>query len=106
MGDHEVGPLPVDWEALAVAVENQLPQVRSFLNRSTGELRSQRGSQETPAAAPDDSDDWIEVERRPSRDGYRTMQRFLDRVEDEGLKARLSMALVGKGAFRRFKDQL
>jgi isochorismate hydrolase len=34
------------------------------------------------------------------------MQRFIEAVQEPSLKEKLAAALVGKGAFRRFKDQL
>jgi hypothetical protein len=44
---------------------------------------------------------WVE-----SRDGYRDMELFIDMVEDEHLQELLSVAINGRGAFRRFKDVL
>ncbi|MCK5756464.1 MAG: hypothetical protein KAH46_27540, partial [Mycobacterium sp.] len=52
------------------------------------------------------SDRWFFVENTGSRSGYRDMEDFLDSVVDEALVEKLSIALAGKGAFRRFKDVL
>lgn len=41
-----------------------------------------------------------------SRDGYRDMQLFIETVEDEHVKEVLSVAIDGRGAFRRFKNVL
>ncbi|MBN2495991.1 MAG: isochorismatase family protein [Deltaproteobacteria bacterium] len=98
--------LRLDWESMALAVENQLPQFRSFLHRGTGQLLTLELTDGQAPALPGQKEDWIQVEPRPSREGYRTMQRFLDRIEEPALKSRLATALVGKGAFRRFKDLL
>jgi hypothetical protein len=38
--------------------------------------------------------------------GFRDMVEFLETVADERLAARLDRALGGRGAFRRFKDEL
>ena len=98
--------LDVDWEALAVAVENQLPDSKSFLNLVTGEVVTIRSSDGNGIKQPESTNDWLPVPPRSSREGYRTMQRFIDQLEDSPLKERLVAALVGRGAFRRFKDIL
>ncbi len=94
----------IDWEALAVAVENQLPSAHSFLDRDSGRVITLRAPADAPP--PAEPGDWLAVPQRPSREGYQTMQRFVEQVEDEALRERLAGALVGRGAFRRFKDQL
>lgn len=96
----------VDWEGLAVAVENQLPGSRSFFHRLAGQLVTLQLVDGQDPPPPDDSGAWLSVPARPSRDGYRTMQRFVEQLADGDLKDRLAGALVGRGAFRRFKDQL
>ncbi len=103
-GEH--GGLDVDWEALAVAVENQLPDAGSFLNVVTGEVLTIRDRDKEMDPTTENSSDWIPVPPRSSREGYRTMQRFIDQLDDSPLKNRLASALVGRGAFRRFKDIL
>ena len=40
------------------------------------------------------------------RRGFRDMAEFLETVTDERLATRLDRALGGRGAFRRFKDEL
>ncbi len=95
----------IDWEALAVAVENQLPSAHSFLDRDSGRVITLRAPPEAPPA-PAEPGDWLAVPQRPSREGYQTMQRFVEQVDDTALRERLAGALVGRGAFRRFKDQL
>ena len=49
---------------------------------------------------------YIPVDRQDSREGYRDMELFVRRVEDEGLQDRLWRAIQGRGAFRMFKDVL
>ncbi len=52
------------------------------------------------------------VERQPERfiainidyNGYDTMVRFIETIEDDNLAELLSMAIHGRGAFRRFTD--
>jgi isochorismate hydrolase len=99
-------PLELDWESLAVAFENQLPNTCSFLNLKTGRVVTMQGACDSTPTPPDDTGDWMRITPRSSRDGYRTMQRFLTNVEDPVLRERLASVLVGRGAFRRFKDLL
>lgn len=47
---------------------------------------------------------WVAVEPFSSLDSYSDMQLFIATVDQPGQAARLSDAIVGKGAFRRFKD--
>ena len=57
----------------------------------------------------DESDDYVAVDRIPSHDAYQWMVDFVDEMvapSDENAAEKLSIALEGKGAFRRFKDTL
>lgn len=54
----------------------------------------------------DDPDRWLAVRCQGSRDGYRDMEDFIETVQDEDWADRLSIAISGRGAFRRFKDVL
>ena len=49
-------------------------------------------------------DRYICIPERPSYEGYNLMVEFAEKVEDESLREKLSIALDGKGAFRRFKN--
>jgi len=51
-------------------------------------------------------DHFIHIPRQESHDGYDDMVDFAETVTDTRLKELLSVALNGKGAFRRFKDVL
>jgi nicotinamidase-related amidase len=108
MTDNENGmiELELDWEALAVAFENQLPNSHSYLELSTGKVHTQNVAPGAAPQPPDPAEEFLYIQPRPSREGYRTMQRFIETVSEPKLKEALSAALVGKGAFRRFKDQL
>ena len=58
---------------------------------------------------PDDFDDpeaFAAVIGLGSSPGYGDMRDFIDTVTDDALAGRLSVAIQGKGAFRRFKDTL
>jgi len=108
MDENENGmiELELDWEALAVAFENQLPNSHSYLEFGTGKVHTQNYAPGVSPQPPGSAEDFLYIQPRPSREGYRTMQRFIETVTEPRLKDALSAALVGKGAFRRFKDQL
>lgn len=99
--------IPVDWTGLEAAFENHSPEVRSFLNRTTGEVVTLIGDHDDSEAAGDvqqSPDSYLRIEPIPSREQYRIMERFIETVPYEALANRLADAIVGKGAFRRFKD--
>jgi hypothetical protein len=49
---------------------------------------------------------YLEIPTLESRDAFRQMEDFVERVEDERLREKLEIAINGRGAFRRFKDVL
>ena len=53
-----------------------------------------------------DPERWLAVHGEGSREGYRDMELFIASVEDAGRAERLAVAIKGRGAFRRFKDEL
>lgn len=106
---------PIDMDMLEVAMEDADLANRYFLNMVTGEVvffsdylglseEDERLSEEI-----DGSNDYVAVERIPSHEAYQWMVDFVDGVvapADENAAEKLSIALDGKGAFRRFKDTL
>jgi hypothetical protein len=52
------------------------------------------------------SDRYEEIPTRPSHEGYNLMVQFAQGVADERIQRELSIALDGRGAFRRFKNVL
>jgi len=111
MGDGAGTPLrdvPVDWEALEDAFENNAPEVHSYLHLVTGEvLRVVDGIADPEMHARIASDgSYMRVDPVSSREQYRWMERFIPMVDDAELRERLTQAIDGKGAFRRFKDVL
>lgn len=100
--------VPVDWEALEDAFENNAPEVHSYLHVGTGEvLRVVDGIADPEMhrrIAADAS--YLRVESVSSREQYRWMERFIQMVDDPQLRGLLTQAIDGKGAFRRFKDVL
>jgi hypothetical protein len=102
-------PSPVRWDDLTAAFENNAPDVHSFLNVTTGHVLrvvdGSPGADDILARVARDPDS-IVVEPVSSRDQYRWMERFIETTEDAELRDRLTAAIDGKGAFRRFKDVL
>jgi hypothetical protein len=100
--------VPIDWEALEDAFENNAPEVHSYLHVVSGEvLRVVDGIADPEMHARIASDSaYLRIEPVSSREQYRWMERFIPMVEDGPLRAQLSQAIDGKGAFRRFKDVL
>ena len=108
---HDSLPLrnvPVDWEALEDAFENNAPEVHSYLHLSTGEvLRVVDGVADPQMHVRIASDgNYLRVDPVSSREQYRWMERFIPLVEETDLRDKLAQAIDGKGAFRRFKDVL
>jgi hypothetical protein len=100
--------VPVAWEALEDAFENNAPEVHSYLHFDTGEvIRIVDGVADPSMHTRIISDSrYLRIDPVSSREQYRWMERFIATVEDEELRRQLNMAIDGKGAFRRFKDAL
>jgi len=108
---HPTGPareVPVDWEALEDAFENNAPEVHSYLHLTTGEvLRVVDGVADPQMHARISADpNYLRIDPVSSREQYRWMERFIPMVDEPELKGKLVQAIDGKGAFRRFKDVL
>lgn len=103
-----VRDVPVDWEALEDAFENNAPEVHSYLHLTTGEvLRVVDGVADPQMHARISADpNYLRIDPVSSREQYRWMERFIPLVDDLELRGKLAQAIDGKGAFRRFKDVL
>lgn len=103
-----VRDIPIDWEALEDAFENNAPEVHSYLHLVTGDvLRVVDGVADPQMHARIAADtNYLRIDPVSSREQYRWMERFIPMVEDPDLQGKLSQAIDGKGAFRRFKDVL
>ena len=99
--------LAIDWSALEAAFDNHSPEIRSYLDVDTGEIltvfSSERDS-EVGSTVQGQPERYLFIEPVPSREQYRIMERFIETVPYASLSERLADAIVGKGAFRRFKD--
>jgi len=105
----EVTRVSIDWVELEGALENNSPELHSFLNKATGDVvRIFRGSEgaEQRLREVENDEDFLYVEPISSREQYRWMEEFIEATEEPNLKEKLNIAIDGKGAFRRFKDVL
>lgn len=104
----EINDVPVAWEALEDAFENNAPEVHSYLHFDTGEVIRIVDGVADPAMHTRIMNDsrYLRIDPVSSREQYRWMERFIATVEDEELRRRLNISIDGKGAFRRFKDAL
>jgi len=100
--------VPVDWEALEDAFENNAPEVHSYLHLGTGEvLRVVDGIADPQMHSRIAADAaYVRVEPVSSREQYRWMERFIQMLDPGDLRDELVLAIDGRGAFRRFKDVL
>jgi hypothetical protein len=100
--------VPVAWEALEDAFENNAPEVHSYLNLDNGDvIRIVDGVAEPSMHTRIAGDpDYLLVDPVSSREQYRWMERYIATVEEPELRQKLVGAIDGKGAFRRFKDVL
>lgn len=100
--------IPIDWEALEDAFENNAPEVHSYLHLVTGDvLRVVDGVADPQMHARIAADpNYLRIDPVSSREQYRWMERYIPMVDHPELQAKLAQAIDGKGAFRRFKDVL
>ena len=105
----ETVKVAIDWVEFEGALENNSPDLRSFLNTITGDVirifESGEGS-DLKLRQTEESNDFIFIEPISSREQYRWMEEFIEIVQESTLKDKLNIAIDGKGAFRRFKDVL
>ena len=102
--------ISIDFSALEASFENHAPDISTFLDKETGEIlvfrgtADEAGGEKTVGDIREKPERYILVEPVASREQYRMMERFIETVRIEPLKLQLADAIVGKGAFRRFKD--
>jgi hypothetical protein len=105
-------PLPVDLEELAIVLEGDPIQSGGRLDITSGEvwplaaIEYAREEGEEDEDASDDPDRYLWIHGIGSRSGYRDMEDFIETLGDSGKADRLTIAIEGRGAFRRFKNVL
>ena len=100
--------VPISWESLEDAFENNAHEVHSYLHLETGEVIRVVDGVADPAMHGRIMNDplFLRIEPVSSREQYRWMERFIATVDEPELRNKLLASIDGKGAFRRFKDVL
>jgi hypothetical protein len=104
-------PIAVDLEMLASELDGDPRQGSGYVDVTTGDVYPPGVlDYDPPSFLDEDSDDWdpdrVIAFEPESRLGYRDMENFAFTVTDPRLENRLLRALDGRGAFRRFRDEL
>lgn len=104
----ELRTVPIAWEALEDAFENNAPEVHSYLHLETGEVIRIVDGIADPGMHQRVMGDasYLRIDPVSSREQYRWMERFIATVDESEMRDGLVRAVDGKGAFRRFKDVL
>ena len=105
----EMIAVAIDWIEFEGALENNSPELHSFLNKITGDVVrvfESGDSSELQLKEAEESDEYLYIDPISSREQYRWMEEFIEIIEEPTLKDKLNIAIDGKGAFRRFKDVL
>lgn len=100
--------VPISWESLEDAFENNAHEVHSYLHLDTGEVIRIVDGVADPSMHQRVMRDslYLRIDPVSSREQYRWMERFITTVDEPTLRHELTNAIDGKGAFRRFKDVL
>lgn len=128
--------LNVDLDELVFVMDMREGEMHHFLDAETGEIHSvadedlseedaddgeedrppgetidrlpqwQRDARALAARIRADEERYVPIPPIESHEAYGVMEEFVARVADARLRDRLSDAIAGKGAFRRFKDAL
>jgi hypothetical protein len=110
-------PLPVDLDELGGILEGDPLHGGGSIDLRDGrvwpqellddsELLNEHSLDDGEDPDYDDIDRWLWVHGQGSHEGYRDMELFISQIDDSRRADRLSIALEGHGAFRRFKTVL
>jgi disulfide oxidoreductase YuzD len=103
--------LPIDLQELCAAFEDSSDDHRYFLDVQTGAVNLDIFD----AAEREELDEMVDeiskeryryLPNAESQVGYEDMKEYIETVKGANLKEKLSIAISGSGAFRRFKDVL
>ena len=105
--------LPVDLDELVDVLEGDADAGGGRIDLHTGEVwppavfeYETESTEEGEDENLDDDERWLWVVSEGSRAGYRDMELFVAGVTEPDLADRMARALEGRGAFRRFRDEL
>jgi Uncharacterised protein family (UPF0158) len=103
----DLGSLDLDEIAVALADQTDYEH-RWLINPQTGEIVFWTSDTGIDGQNPVDLDelDLVCIDPLPSYVWYRDMADFAAGISDEAAGRRLARAIDGRGAFRRFKDEL
>jgi hypothetical protein len=99
----------LDLDEIATALADQTDyEHRWLINPQTGEIVFWTADTGIDGQTPVELDelDLVCIDPLPSSVWYQDMADFAERITDERTGRRLARAIQGKGAFRRFKDEL
>jgi hypothetical protein len=101
----------IDEEMVEAALDDGNLEHVYYLNTTTGEvlLISEYGEQADQIEEGEIGGKYLPIEHIPSHEAYQWMEQFVAEIvtpKDALIAEKLSIALMGKGAFRRFKDVL
>jgi hypothetical protein len=95
----------VDIATLVEALQDQSYEHKWLIDPATGEVSFYSDYSDEPDFDLDDTD-LIRIDPVPSREWYLDMADFAEGISDDRAGRRLGRAIQGRGAFRRFKDEL
>lgn len=111
-------PLPVNLREAADLMGAAPDNWTAYVNRKTGEvvmlpedefaldIGPEFDEMLAEARAVEESEDFVALPDKYEIHEYAIMERFCYSLDDERLGDRLARAIQGRGAFRRFKDQI
>ena len=108
---------------IAEILDMQSELTRAFINKKTAEtvvvstesLSAVENDEDVPSWQEDEveeakkvynNSDYIELPEHDEIDGYEIMEDFCFSLKDEKIKEKLLTAIQGRGAFRRFKENI
>lgn len=80
---------------------------RSYYNKVTGEIITQFEDYEDNEIDEELEENWDQYIILPTQfdiDEYSIMEEFISTIDNVGVRIQLGNAIIGRGAFRRFKD--
>lgn len=104
----EIGKFHLDEIAYALSDQNLNDEHLNLVNPETGEfvLWTRDGGIDGTNPVDIDDLDLVAIRPLPSYVWYQDMADFVDLITDESAARRLARAINGRGAFRRFRDEL